>query len=179
MANVEFDVREFEKFCDKVRELDGKADTTRVLEAGTNQLAALYVREAKKRTPVGKRGSVKAFMGRDKSGKAIYLTYHYNTQQTRNSWRVDAAKITGTTAAAKVYNTSRYASFVDEGHRQEVGRYVPMLGTPIGGVVHGARLKKPWVEGLHMTDAAESVVDKNAGRILDRVVRGYLRELDK
>ena len=92
---------------------------------------------------------------------------------------MDAAEITGTTAAAKVYNTSRYASFVDEGHRQEVGRYVPMLGTPIGGVVHGARLKKPWVEGLHMTDAAESVVDKNAGRILDRVVRGYLRELNK
>nr|DAP08877.1 MAG TPA: hypothetical protein [Caudoviricetes sp.] len=100
MASVEFDIREFESFCNKVQELDGKADTTRVLEAGTNQLAALYVREAKKRTPVGKRGSVKAFMGRDKNGKAIYLTYHYNTQQTRNSWRVDAAKITGNDGTA-------------------------------------------------------------------------------
>jgi hypothetical protein len=179
MANVEFDIREFESFCNKVLELDGKADTTRVLEAGTNQLAALYVREAKKRTPVGKRGSVKAFMGRDKNGKAIYLTYHYNTQQTRNAWRVNSAKVVGTTAFARVYNLSKYASFLNDGHRQEVGRYVPMLGTPIGGVVHGARLKKPWVEGLHMTDAAESVVDRNAGRILDRVVRGYLRELNK
>lgn len=179
MANVEFDVREFEKFCDKVRELDGKADTTRVLEAGTNQLAALYVREAKKRTPVGKRGSVKAFAGKDRNGQAKYITYHYNTQQTRNAWRVNSAKVVGTTAFARVYNLSKYASFLNDGHRQEVGRYVPMLGTPIGGVVHGAKLKKPWVEGLHMTDAAESVVDRNAGRILDRVVRGYLRELDK
>lgn len=47
MASVEFDIREFESFCNKVQELDGKADTKRVLEAGTNQLAALYVREAK------------------------------------------------------------------------------------------------------------------------------------
>ena len=28
MANVEFDIREFESFCNKVQELDGKADTS-------------------------------------------------------------------------------------------------------------------------------------------------------
>lgn len=68
---------------------------------------------------------------------------------------------------------------MNDGHRQEVGRYVPMLGTPIGGVVHGARIKKPWVEGLHMQEKAENFVERNGNKLLNSAMRGYLRELDK
>lgn len=179
MAKVEFDISEFEDFSARLKKLGNAAQVQGVLQAGVNKMAAAYIREAKKNTPVGKRGSVKAFAGKDRNGQAKYITYHYNTQQTRNAWRVNSAKAVGTTAFARVYNLSKYASFLNDGHRQEVGRYVPMLGTPIGGVVHGARLKKPWVEGLHMQEKAENFVERNGNKLLNSAMRGYLRELDK
>lgn len=55
-----------------------------------------------------------------------------------------------------IYNPLEYASFVEYGHRQEPGRYVPVLGK---------RLKKAWVEGKYMaTIAIKDVEDKLPAR---------------
>lgn len=179
MAKVEFSIGKFERFSDKLSKLQNDARIRGVLQAGANQLAAAYIREAKKNTPVGKRGSIKAYAGKGKDGKAKYIRYRINTQQTRNAWRAGTAKVIGKTAVVRVYNLSTYASFLNDGHRQEVGRYIPMLGEPINGVVHGARLKKPWVKGLYMHEKAESFVERNGDRLLNSAMRRYLREFDK
>lgn len=43
--------------------------------------------------------------------------------------------------SVKIGSALEYAQAVEEGHRQEVGKYIPALGK---------RLKKPFVEGHHM-----------------------------
>jgi len=44
-----------------------------------------------------------------------------------------------------IYNPLEYASFVEYGHRQEAGRYVPAIGK---------KLKESWVEGHYMATIA-------------------------
>lgn len=55
-----------------------------------------------------------------------------------------------------IYNPLEYASFVEYGHRQDAGRYVPVIGK---------RLKKVWVNGHYMaTIAIKDVEDKLPAR---------------
>lgn len=55
-----------------------------------------------------------------------------------------------------IYNPLDYASYVEYGHRQEPGRYVPAIGK---------KLKKAWVEGHYMaTIAIKNVEDKLPAR---------------
>ena len=61
----------------------------------------------------------------------------------------------------------KYASYVEYGHRQRVGRFVPVLGK---------RLKKPWVTGQHMLQKAHDEVKKDVEKIVRRRFRQYLRK---
>ena len=57
------------------------------------------------------------------------------------NWFVTKAKRSGKHYRAEIYNNIEYAPYVENGHRQEVGRYVPAIGK---------RLVRSFVEGKHM-----------------------------
>ncbi len=59
------------------------------------------------------------------------------------AWTVGDVVKKGDTYYIEVYNNLDYAESVEDGHQQEVGRYVPAIGK---------RLKKPLVEGAHMME---------------------------
>lgn len=62
----------------------------------------------------------------------------------------------GDTLEITIYNPLDYASFVEYGHRQIPGRYVPVIGK---------KLKKAWVEGKYMaTIAIKDVEEKLPAR---------------
>ena len=75
------------------------------------------------------------------------------------SWKnatINGVTRKGDTLEITIYNPLDYASFVEYGHRQEPGRYVPAIGK---------KLKKAWVEGHYMaTIAIKDVEDKLPGR---------------
>lgn len=57
------------------------------------------------------------------------------------NWFVTKAKRSGKVYEADIYNNVEYAPYVENGHRQEVGRYVPAIGK---------RLVRSFAEGKHM-----------------------------
>ena len=59
----------------------------------------------------------------------------------RRNWFITKAKRSGKHYRAEIYNNIEYAPWVENGHRQEVGRYVPAIGK---------RLVNGFVEGRHM-----------------------------
>lgn len=61
-----------------------------------------------------------------------------DTGRLRNSWRVDRVSKEGFVYSVEIYNRTPYVLFVEEGHRQQVGRYVPKIGK---------RLVRPFVKG--------------------------------
>ncbi len=70
----------------------------------------------------------------------------------------------------EIVNPVEYASYVEFGHRQEVGRYVPALGKT---------LKQGWVEGKYMLTKSEARLRSVAPAILEQELEQVLREVFK
>ena len=60
-----------------------------------------------------------------------------------------------------------YASYVESGHRQKPGRYVPAIGK---------QLKKSWVEGKLMMKESVQDLQKIAPKVLEKRIEKFLRE---
>lgn len=115
------------------------ADGEKCIEAGMKMLAQRGVDIAKKNTPVGKTGLL------------------------RRNWRVKET----TPLKAVLINPTKYAEYVEYGHRQKVGRFVPKLGK---------RLVEPWVRGQFYAQKSGEIIRKNADRIMAPVIE---KEVDK
>ena len=166
---VEFDLKEFAAFNSSLVKLSQSGNLQKFNKQVLTELSGVYVREAKLNTPVGKR-SVK-FM---QNGKVE--TKYFDSEHTRQSWSVGRYRLDDRTGRIRVFNTSSYASFLNDGHRQEVGRFLPWLGQSKGGVMQGGKLKKPWVDGAYMHEKAEKVVSKNAKRIMEITLKKWIEE---
>ena len=115
------------------------ADGEKCIEAGMKVLAQRGVDVAKKNTPVGETGDL------------------------RRAWKVKEA----TGLKAVLINNVKYAEYVEYGHRQQVGRYVPKLGK---------RLKRPWVRGQFYAQKSSETIRKNAKKIMEPIIT---KEVDK
>lgn len=140
-----------------------------------NELAGRVLRKVKKKTPVGPGvfeviynddGSVKKYKRGKRKGKAR-LKKVAKGGTLRRGWNATPSERRGGTYEAKVLNNVKYASYVEYGHRQHVGQFVPVLGK---------RLKKPWVPGQHMLQKAHDEVKKDVEKIVRRRFRQYLRK---
>src|SRR5690606_7309566 len=129
-----FDFTEFEKLAKAFQQ----AQKTRVIERFIRdfllEMAFRAERKIKKRTPV-------------------------DTGHLRKNWRVGNVERHGNAYVVEIINNTEYASFVEYGHRQEVGRYVPAIGK---------RLKKPWVEGRFMATISMQEIERELPRYLER-----------
>lgn len=67
----------------------------------------------------------------------------------------------------EIINNVFYASYVEYGHRQTPGRYVPALGK---------KLKKGWVEGKFMLTKSAKDLERAAPGILERKLQKFLKE---
>lgn len=65
-----------------------------------------------------------------------------------------------------VINPVEYASYVEYGHRQEVGRLVPGIG----------RLKRHWIEGQFMLTKAEMELEGELPRIIENKIYKFLKD---
>ena len=85
----------------------------------------------------------------------------------RRNWTI-SKNVTkqGTTYSIEIINPIEYASYVEYGHRQEVGRYVPAIGK---------KLVKPWVEGKFMLTISEVEVEALTPKLLQARLNKMLK----
>ena len=90
----------------------------------------------------------------------------------RRAWKADNSSLSvrreGDEYVIEIINSMSYSSYVEYGHRQEPGRYVPALGK---------RLKKSWVNGRFMLTRSEVEMDSKMPKILEKKLERKLREL--
>lgn len=152
MANVTVDLSGFEDLLKKTQELQNNISSLN--EEITDNLAQHYLAEAIANTPVGA-------LAISPDGK-----YRSESEHMRRSW--EAERINDYTV--KVQNTASYASYVNDGHRQRPGRYIPVLGK---------RLTKSFVKGLHMQEKAEAATRRASDKIIKNALDDYLSTWSK
>ncbi len=143
MARNGFDVRELKKFRDNLVELEKNIDS--VIEDCAKELAARLIREVKKRTPT-------------------------DTGNLRRNWQVTDVTKDGFTYTIMVINQTEYAIYVEYGHRQQPGRYVPAINR---------RLKKGWVPGQFMMTISADDIQRKAPQIVEKIIARKLGEYFK
>ena len=190
MADVKLNIDQWKKFAEAVATT---TDPKRIDEAKSNalrQMAAAYLRAAIKETPKGMSGTVEIGgkkkrlqkVDKDKTWQAgevdeRYISFgrvkkkrviHINSEHMMRSW--DAGKIEKTSRAHRIAitNSASYASFVNDGHRQTPGRFIPILGK---------KLVNNFVEGKHITEIAQAYTESKAGGIIRRETSALLKEL--
>lgn len=149
--NGKFDYKEFEKFKDKITQLEDKQNE--FMEACAKELAARLLAKAIKRTPVRKKedcppGVVGGTLRRGwTAGKNQNATGYAKSLQIQHIG--DAYKI-------EITNPVEYASYVEFGHR--------------------ARNHKDWVEGKFMMTISEQEIQTIAPKVLENKLKKLLGE---
>ena len=161
MGNVKF--TSLEKFVDKVETELGEDQVQLFLEACAKELAARLLAKVIKRTPVGQYP--------ERVGGTLRRGWTAEKQQDVKSY-VESLTINqvGDKYTIEVVNPVEYASYVEFGHRQEPGRFVPAIGK---------RLKKSWVEGKFMLTISSQEVQEAAPAILEQKLKRKLGEVFK
>ena len=157
MAKVGCDFSQFDKFVAQIEEATLPEIVRTVESRAVNKLAAEYIAVAKDNTPEHKKDDED-----DKDDENVTDSEHM-----RRSWGAEPARFVGGHGyLAKVYNSASYASYVNDGHRQRIGRFVPILGK---------RLVKPWVYGKHMAEKATRHTRRISSAVLEAEILRYLK----
>lgn len=157
---------DFEQIKDLQKRLEAlqNTDLNKFCEDASKELAARLLALVIPRTPVGQYAS--------ETGK--------NGGTLRRGWT--AGKETAPGAYAKslpveksgdyyiirVTNPVKYASYVEFGHRQTPGRFVPAIGK---------RLKQGWVNGQYFLTLSEQDLERIAPAVLQKRLDKLLREV--
>lgn len=136
------DCRELEKFRDNLGKM--LKDNNAFIESVTRELAQRLLAMLVDATPV-------------------------DTGYLKDNWYVVLTK-TGSGYEAEIINNTNYASYVNYGHRQTPGRYVPAIGK---------KLKKGWVDGKFFTELSVAELRGITQPLLEKRLRGHLEEAFK
>lgn len=93
------------------------------------------------------------------------------TSEQANAY-ADSLKINhfGGFLVIEIVNPVEYASYVEFGHRQNIGKYIPALGK---------KLKQGWVPGQFMLTISEKEIQNIAPKVLEAKIKKYLEECMK
>ena len=187
MARAKVNYKDLEKFAERLKGLNDE-QINQFNEAAVKELAARLLRKVIFRTPVGKRptlaqlgGEKKSFKVKSVNGKsksfltregAILAQYWsgYKGGTLRRGWTVGEVTKSGNAYSVEVINPTKYASYVEFGHRQRPGRYVPAIGKT---------LKSGWVEGRFMLTISEQELEADAPRILENKLKRLFKDVFK
>lgn len=175
------DYKQLQDFQKKIEKL-AQADSINFFNECARELAARLLRKVIKRTPVGENQyETKNVNGKEKkyvikNGGTLRRGWTAKTEkEAENGKSVDAktwanslsVKKIGDVFQIEVINPVHYASYVEFGHRQEPGRFVPAIGK---------RLVDSWVEGKYMLTISEREIEAQAPKILERKLLEFLKE---
>lgn len=119
------DYKQFKELADSIEKFQ-KEDMDTICRNIAKNLAARLLRMVRKRTPVGQY-EVITYTGKDGSTRSYNEGMQGGT--LRRNWKIEATitrKADG--YEIRVINPTEYAEYVESGHRQEPGRFVPQIG---------------------------------------------------
>lgn len=100
------------------------------------------------------------------------------TGDLRNRWELTSVRKVRGGYRIQIFNTLYYASYIEDGHRQKVGRFVP--GVFVNGTFQyqkgaksGIVLKKPFVNGFHMCRISMNRVDETMQSDFNRAFKQF------
>ena len=164
--NGHVDISEIKNFKSRIERSLSAEQVSLFIESCAKELAARLLAKVIKRTPVGqypansgKKGGTlrRGWTGGKNSNASAYA----------NSLSVTRS---GGVYTIEIVNPVEYAPYVEFGHRQEPGRFVPAIGK---------RLKKGWVEGKFMLTISEQEIQGSAKAILESKLKKKLGECFK
>lgn len=193
---IKIDVKGFEELRTQITNIQKNIDE--IMGYLTKDIAALLLRKVIKRTPVGdydndietykrdnkKKGIKEGDLVKDKNGnykrksyksityvkdgKARTNLYYRHGGNLRRNWTVGEITKNGNTYNIEVINPTEYASYIEFGHMQEPGRFVPALGK---------KLKKAWVPGRFMLTISENEIKNDLENILSHRLERALKKV--
>ena len=158
------DYKQLKALADKLKQMETDPRIPQFCEECSKELAARLLALVIPRTPVGvypeetgKKGGTlrRGWTAGRKTAPSVYAN---SLPVTKN----------GSTYTIEVINPVEYASYVEFGHRQEPGRYVPAIGK---------QLKASWVNGKYMLTISEGELEQIAPRILSQKLERFLEEI--
>ena len=139
----DFDNAEFEAFAQRINSQVSGGQLKNEVKNSVRNVGETYKRNAQTNTPV-------------QSG------------DLRRSWQLKGPFFAGSDITVELKNGKNYASFVENGHRQTPGRYVPAIGK---------KLKASWVPGQHFLQKATDETRGQVPQLLTPVMNDILRRL--
>lgn len=134
------------------------------VEKLTKEVAARFLRSLKKITPVYQTPDYIRPL-RDKKKRAQYQ-FVRTGGELRRAWKAESIQDQGGMVRIVIFNPLKYASYVNYGHRQTPGRFVPQIGL---------RLKKSWVDGLFFMEKAENEILEQLAQIIKPQLDSFLK----
>lgn len=168
-----FNFSQMKRFRKQMEDLQRNQD--KFCEECARHLAQRLLVKVKKRTPVGKAPKLasKTVKVKGVGGKSrTFLTAQaacwsgYVGGTLRRSWTVGEIRKAGDNYEIVISNPTQYASYVEYGHRQEPGRYVPAIGK---------KLKKAWAPGKFMMTISVRELEEQAPAMLERRLTDLIR----
>ena len=139
----DFDNSQFEEFAKHVNAQVSGGQLKNEVKKSVKNVGETYKRNAEANTPV-------------------------KTGDLRRSWQLIGPIFSGADISIELRNGKNYASFVENGHRQTPGRYVPAIGK---------RLKASWVPGQHFLQKATKQTSNQIPQLITPVMDYILRRL--
>jgi len=171
-----FDFSQFEKFAKTLQRAEKERVNEQFIRDFLVEIANRALRKIKKRTPVGKNQyqiklddqgrKVKFKRGKRKDEYKQELSHQGG--QLRRNWQVGDVIKQGDNYLIEIFNPTEYSSFVEYGHRQEVGRFVPAIGK---------RLKEPWVQGRFMMTISMREIERELPKYLEKRMVDLMRNI--
>ena len=124
---------------------------------------------SKKGNPYSKVVKGKRYKFRTKEGEILDKYWKGYTGGTlRRGWTIGAITRKPNGYEVEIINPVEYASYVEFGHRQTPGRYVPQIGK---------KLKRAWSPGKFMMTFTEQEVKSMAPGLIQKRFEKFLREV--
>lgn len=155
------DFEQLKKLADRLDKLEA-GDLDAFTGSVAKELGARLLRMVKKRTPVG----VKPEWVDPDILQKYWSGYTGGT--LRDAWKVLPIEKQGNDYVITIVNNTEYASYVEYGHRQKPGRYVPALGV---------ELKESWVPGRFMLRLSLEDLEKNTPQWVEKKLNRFLKEV--
>jgi hypothetical protein len=165
---------------EKLRADFEKINVDDIMRKSADKIMEEMLKEVIKATPVGHKPVIKNTKIKvtgEYGTKKSFLTaqaaawYGYRGGTLRRGWM--AAKETpsfvhnGNVYSLTVTNSVYYSDYVDLGHRQQKGRYVPAIGK---------RLVRSYVPGQQFTTRAEDAVQPKAEKVVNKLIERALQD---
>lgn len=161
MATVEFDLSEIQQFFSRCQNA-AKGDFKRELEQFLDGLGMEFLRILEEE------------IVRKNVMRTRLLANSAHKGGEGNVWEITDGGLT-----LEVGTNVEYAKWVNDGHRQQPGRFIPgywngdeFVYQP--GASTGMVLKASWVPGAHYWDSALNIMDRLMPQFLERKLQGWL-----